>query len=447
MFKRLLDQVMPQALHAGRLPKHLVPILIVAYSCLVPREFTIELNGAALFPYRLALILMLPFAIAQLAKSPVRPSLIDACAGFASLWFITSLVVSTSYEAGLISGTSYAIDYGLAYLLGRASIRTAEDLRLLFRYFLPGIVAVVVLLAAESLSHRMLLRPNLADLLGKPEPYIYFRMRFGLLRAMGPFPHPILGGLFLALVLPFAWYLAHNLRVRMIGCAAALGSIFTVSSTAMMGVALAAAFVAIDVVQRRIKLPLWPLAAAYLGLMVLVISVVSESGVISFLIRNLTFDTGSGYYRLWIWEYAGAEAMANPLFGIGLRDWVRPIGMNSDSVDSYWLIMAMVHGFPALVSLALVMIGTMVAVLRTQKYRHAADADAAKAVIVFIGIAIFSGFTVHFWESIGSWMMLVIGGGVSLATQARYAPAPEWHVAQRGPQPVAIRALAAEQAA
>ena len=444
MFRRLLDQVMPQALHAGRLPTHLIPILIVAYSCLLPREFTIELSGAALFPYRLALILMLPFAIARLAKSPVRPSLIDACAGFASLWFIVSLVSSTSYEAGLIAGTSYAIDYGFAYLLGRASIRTAEDLRMVFRYFLPGIVALVVLLAAESLSHRMLLRPNLAELLGTPEPYIYFRIRFGLLRAMGPFPHPILGGLFLAMVLPLAWYLAHNLRVRLIGCAAALGSIFTVSSTAVIGVAIAAVFVVIDVVQRRIKLPIWPLAGLYIGLMVLLISVVSGGGLISFLIRNLTFDAGSGYYRLWIWEYAGAEALANPLFGIGMRDWARPDDMYSDSVDSYWLVMAMVHGFPQFISTALVMIGTFVAVLRTQRFRHAADADAAKAILVVIAIAALSGFTVHFWEAIGTWIVLVMGCGVSLATQARYAPVPQWHVAQRGPQQLSIRPVAAE---
>ena len=444
MLKRLLNPIMPQALHAGRLPMHLVPILIVAYACLLPREFTIELSGAALFPYRFALILMLPFAIARLAKSPVRPSLIDACAGFASLWFVVSLVSSTSYEAGLISGTSYAIDYGFAYLLGRASIRTPEDLRLMFRYFLPGIVALVVLLAAESLSHRMLLRPNLAELLGRPEPYIYFRIRYGLLRAMGPFPHPILGGLFLAMVLPFAWYLAHNFRVRMIGCAAALGSTFTVSSTAVMGIVIAVAFIGIDVVQRRIKMPIWPLAAIYIGLMLVLISVVSDSGLISFLIRHLTFDAGSGYYRLWIWEYAGAEALANPIFGIGLRDWARPDGMYSDSVDSYWLVMAMVHGFPQLIATALVMIGTFVAVLRTQRFRHAADADAVKAIVVFIAIAALSGFTVHLWESIGAWIVLIIGCGVSLATQARYAPVPEWHVAQRGPQYPLMRPLAAE---
>jgi len=425
VLKRLLNPIMPQALHAGRLPMHLVPILIVAYACLLPREFTIELSGAALFPYRFALILMLPFAIARLAKSPVRPSLIDACAGFASLWFVVSLVSSTSYEAGLISGTSYAIDYGLAYLLGRASVRSAEDMRQLFRYFLPGILALVVLLAAESISHKMLLRPQLAALLGAPDPYIYFRIRYGLLRAMGPFPHPILGGVFLAGMLPMAWYLAHTVKIRLIGCAAALGAIFTVSSTAVFGLVAAVGLIAMDIIQRKLKIPVFPLAGIFIGLMLITISVVSENGLINFAIRHFTFDAGSGYYRMYIWEYGGAEAMQNPIFGIGAHDWARPEGMISDSVDAYWLFIAMTYGFPAVAALSLANIGTIVAIVRSQRFRHSADADAAKAVIVFIAVAIVSGFTVHLWESVISWIALIIGCGVSMASQARYIPGPQ----------------------
>ena len=444
MLARLLAPIMPQTLHSGRFPAHLIPILIFAYSCLLPRELTLEIQGAALFPYRLTLIVMLPFAIARLARYPVRPSLIDACVAFASIWFITSLIYTSSYETGLTSGTSYAIDYGLAYLLGRASIRSPEDLRQLFRYFLPGIIGLVMLLAAESLSHKMLLRPHLATLLGAPDPYIYYDIRFGLLRAMGPFPHPILGGVFLAGMLPMAWYLSHTVRIRLIGCAAALGAIFTVSSTAIIGLVVGSGLIAMDIIQRKLKLPLFPLAALYLGLMLVTISLGSENGLINFAIRNLSFETGSGYYRQWIWQYGGAEALANPLFGIGMRDWARPEFMSSETVDTYWLMITMLSGFPALAATSLAMLGAIIAILRTQRFRHPADADAAKAIVLFLIIAAVSAFTVHFWEAINSWIALIIGCGVSLATQARSAPAPFWHTPRPAMQSFDVQRAPAE---
>lgn len=444
MLERLFAKLMPAPLISGRLPMHLVPILVVSYACLLPREFTIMIEGAALFPYRFALILMLPFCIARLSSSPVRPSLVDACVGFAAVWFVVSLMVTTSYEAGMVSGVSYAIDYAGAYLLGRASIRTAEDLRLMLRYLLPGMALLVLVLAVESVSHRMLLRPLLADLLNTPDPYIYYRIRFGLLRAMGPFPHPILGGVFLAGLIPLAWYLSHTARTRIVGCLLGLGAIFTVSSTAVLGMVIAIGLITMDVVQRITRFPIFALGAIMLALMAIAVSVVSETGLISFIIRNFTFDTGSGYYRMIIWSYGGAEAMANPVFGIGMRDWARPEGMVSDSVDAYWLVETMVHGFPMLAALAMTTLGVLIAVFQTQKFRHPADRDAGKAMMIFITVVIFSGFTVHLWESINSWAALMLGCGMSLATQARVAPAPVWRTANPEKRAMAEQPLVAE---
>jgi len=405
---------------------HLVPILVVAYACLLPRELAITVLDAALFPYRLALILMAPFAIARLAQAPVRPSVIDFLVGFAAIWFVMSLLMTTSVEAGLVSGTANALDFGLAYLLGRASVRAPEDLRLTMWYLLPGILLLVLLLAAESLSHRILLRPMLANLLDLPDPYIFLQARFGLLRGMGPFPHPILGGVYLALFLPFAWYLSHNGWRRLVGCCAALGMIFTVSSTALIGVLIAGGFIVADIVQRLVRLPVVQIMMFVLGMLALAISIGSDSGLISFIIRNLTFDSSSGYYRQAIWEFGGAEALANPWFGIGQRDWARPQFMYSNSVDAYWLVLTMNHGFPALVAVLLAMIGTFVAVWRTQRFRHPADANVGKALMLFMVIVVVSGFTVHLWEAVYCWIIVIMGCGVSLAGQARQAPRPQW---------------------
>lgn len=444
MLARILDWAMPQPLHPGRPGLQHVPILLVAYACLLPRELSFEILGAALFPSRLMLIATLPFSIANLVRSPIRPSIIDACAGFAALWFIIALAMTTNVNIAFVSGGAAAIDYGLAYLLGRSSIRSAEDVRILLRYFMPGIGALFVVMAAESISHKMLMRPGIASLLNLPPPELFYRQRFGLLRATGPFPHPILGGVFLAGIVPLSWYLAHNHRWRILGCALGLGAIFSVSSTAMIGLAVGIGLIFLDITQNKSRLPLFPIIAAYLGLMLAMIAVLTEGNLVNFFIRNFTLESGSGYYRMLIWQFGGAEALANPWFGIGMRDWSRPEMMYNGTVDAYWLVNAMIYGFPSVVALGLVMIGAIAALLRAQRLLHAADTPVTKALICFIAIALLSGFTVHLWEAINSWIAILLGCAVSIGTQARFAPRPVWHVAQStSAMPLALQPVAA----
>lgn len=426
MLDWLNRHVIPPRTLAVRFPLRLVPMLVVAYACLLPREFQLTVMDAALPPYRLALLAFVPFAFGQLARWPVRPSFIDLCAVFAALWFPISLYMTTSLSAGLVSGGSYAIDLGLAYLLGRASVRSPQDVRSMFTWFIPGLLGVVAIMAAESVSHRMFFRPQLANLLNQPQPFYYHSVRFGLLRALGPFPHPILGGVFLASMLPLGWYLARNNWHRVLACGAALGAVFTVSATAAVGLLLGAVLVLAEIVQRLTRLPVFLVTGFYLAMGAAAISVGSQSGLVNFLIRRLTFEAGSGYYRLWIWEYGGAEAMANPWFGIGQRDWARPIGMSNDSVDAYWLVLAMFYGFPAVAGAAALMLGAIIGLIRSQRWRRPEDRGVALALIFFIIVVVFSGFTVHLWESLHSWIIMLCGASISLATQARhYYHAPQ----------------------
>jgi len=424
MFERIFAIIMPANLQAGRINSRHLPLLAAAYACLIPKELTFEVFEAALLPYRLALLVVLPFAIANIMRSPIRPSFLDLTVVIGSCWVPIALYLTTSLQAGLVSGGSFALDLGLAYLVGRSAIRTPQDFRTVFLFFTPGLLALLAVFAAESLSHRMILRPVLASLLGLPDPFYYHEVRYGLLRAMASFPHAILGGVFLAGMAPLAWYLSHNNKQRLLSGAVALGAIFTVSSTAIIGLLMGVALIVLDVIQRISRLPVFLIAGFYGLMMAVGIALLSEGGLISFLVRRLTFDSQTGFYRMWIWEYGGAEAVNNPWFGIGQRDWARPSSMVNDSIDSYWLLLAMFYGFPAMAAVLLTMLGAIYSLLKTQKYRHAADRDCARGIVYFLMIAVFAGVTVHLWENVHAWIMLVLGGAVSLATQARIAPAP-----------------------
>ena len=55
---------------------------------------------------------------------------------------------------------------------------------------------------------------------------------------------------------------------------------------------------------------------------------------LGWIFNHFTLDPSTGYFRLMIWDAAGADVMQSPIFGIGTTDdWFRPTWMSS-SVDS-----------------------------------------------------------------------------------------------------------------
>ena len=396
------------------IPRHLWVPIIVTYACILPREMTVNVAGAALFPYRACLFLFLPFAIGQL-KHVRKLSIIDFFAAFTTLWHIVALLTTESISTAFVRGGAQGGDFGLAYLIGRATLRNTTDLRTYFLAIIPGLAATAIVMAAESLSGRLILRPLVADLFGQPRPTtLYERARLGLFRASGPFPHPILGGVFLAAILPFAWYLPRNKLVKGIAVAAAVCCLFTVSSTAVLSLGLCMAIMGLRWLQNVSRLPVFATMFAYIFMAYVAVSIVSESGAVSVASRYLLLESGSSYYRQLIWEYAGAEALNHPIFGIGLRDWVRLKWM-IESIDSFWLSSAMRFGFPMAVAAFLTIAGAVVALVRQTSRAPREVRDTAFAIATSLSVIIFAGLTVHLWEGVAGWMLLITGAGVTLS--------------------------------
>lgn len=396
------------------IPKHVWVPVIVTYACLLPREMTVELAGAALFPYRAFLFLFMPFAIGQIKHVP-KLSFIDFVAAFTALWHVVALITTESIATAMVRGGAQGADFGMAYLIGRATLRSPTDLRTYFLAILPGLSATALIMAAESLSGRLILRPLVADLFGQPRPTsVYERVRLGLFRASGPFPHPILGGVFLAAMLPFAWYLPRSNTIRAIAVAAALCCLFTVSSTAIFALGLGFSIMGMRWLQHVTRLPVFATTIAYLAMAYLAVSVVSESGAVSVATRYLLLDSGSSYYRQLIWEYAGAEALNHPVFGIGLRDWER-LDWMIESIDSYWLTSAMRFGFPMAIGALITIGGAVVALVRHCSRAPEDVRDTAFTITTALSVIIFSGLTVHLWEGVAGWMLLITGSGVTLS--------------------------------
>jgi O-antigen ligase len=405
------------------IPSHVWVPIIVTYACLLPREMTVDLAGAALFPYRACLFIFLPYAIGQAITNVPRLSVIDFFAAITAIWHVVALLMTESISVAFIRGGAQAADFGFAYLIGRATLRTPSDLRIYFLAVLPGLTATALIMVAESLSGRLILRPLVAELFGRPRPTnTYERVRLGLFRASGPFPHPILGGVFLAAILPLAWYLPKSRLVKMIAVITAMCCLFTVSSTALLALALCGGIMGMRWVQKITRLPVFATTIAYIVMAYIAVSSVSQSGAISVASRYLLFESGSSYYRQLIWEYAGAEALNHPIFGIGLRDWDR-LDWMIDSIDSFWLSSAMRFGFPMAVGAFLTIAGTVVLLVARCSRGPLSVRDTAFAIGTSLGVIIFSGFTVHLWEGVAGWMLLITGASVTLSQwQAMIAP-------------------------
>ena len=410
----------------SRLPlpeTRLLPIIVVAYACLLPREFSLEVSGAALFPYRLALLAMAPLCVASILHRRIRPSLVDVFALFTALWFFIALLNVEGLQLALTRGVALTLDFGLAYFVGRTAIRTSEDVRTVFAWLLPGLLLVAAVMLVESVLQTTLLRPAVASITDAATSFEEPEIRLGLARALGPFPHPILAGVFMASTLPLAFLATRDFRLRILACLAALSGFFSLSAAALISLLLGGLLLAIYAVQRRLKLPLFALAGIYALLLVVFIEIGSQNGAASFLLRYLTINPASGSYRLLIWEFGWADAMRHPWFGIGNGDWVRPSWMPNPSVDSLWLVLPLYYGVPALIGTVLTLAGSFLSLIRTQRLRRNSAHRVGAALAMMLGILGFAGITVHLWESLLAWVLLVCGMGVGLASEIRGAAA------------------------
>ena len=395
---------------------HLWPLLIFAVSALLPRELAVSIGGAVLFPYRLVLLGLTPVIIFRLLRAPPRPHAFDILALTITFWLTAALINSEPFAIAIEAGVALSLDFVLAYLLGRVTIKCSDDFRTLFRSLFPVLVAVALIQMIESLSHQQILRPFLAELTDQQPPVIHDEARFGLYRAAGPFQHPILGGVFMAAMLPMAWFMAPSHAVRVMGVLVAASMIFTVSASAILTFVVCASLILIVYLQRWTGWPVWVMALLGAGVVIMLILLLSEGGPLIFAARRLSISVQTGYWRVFIWEFAGAEALRNPLFGIGFRDWARPPWMLSSSIDAHFLLWSVRFGLVAGVGLLLLLLGSCIRLVVNSRLQTEQARQVSIATAISLAGFIAAGFSVAFWEGIAAWMTLLCGIAITLGS-------------------------------
>ncbi len=303
------------------------------------------------------------------------------------------------------------VDMFGAYLVGRALIRTPEDYRYFWRIFAYAMLFMFPIAFVELLTNRFILHDLLRPFFDVfANATIHYPPRWGFDRVQGNLEHPILFGVFWSLGFAPMLSVFRSFSARVF---------FGAICLAMVGMSLSSGAYLVAIFQSGLLLWGWMTRGSWKTLLVLfailyvVVEIISNRPALVAISTRLAFSSGTAYWRVLIWEFGTKNVLENPIFGLGLRDWVRPSWLGA-SVDNNWLLVAMRGGIPAIL-LLLSAFGAMIKTLvsardlspRVQRYRR-------NFIIMFLSMFLALG-TVAVWSGTQSFLFFLLAMGVNLA--------------------------------
>lgn len=401
------------------------PIVIMLYAILLPREFRIEIANLVFFADRVVALAMLPFLLRAIFGGALRLRVPDMIILLAAGWMVLSMMQNYGFAAGLERGGALALDATVGYFLARVCIRNVTDLQRVMILVSPGLLAAGLSMAVESLTARRIIQPIAEAIFGRLPIYlsgeavgfaeVRNEFRLGLMRAAGPFPHSILGGLFLASMLSMYFWTGIRGWPRIMGVVAAGCGFFSLSSAAILGLVLSGAFIAYDWAQNRFREISWSMLGIAGLVAALVLQVLANGGIVYVIVRYLTLNPATGYFRQLIWDYGLNSVWANPIFGIGFDGYERPVWMLTESVDAHWLLLAIRFGLPGAILMFILAAWSIYAVSRASTLVVGLDRRTLRALAISMGVLLLMAFTVALNGGIHAWFLIAIGSGISIA--------------------------------
>ena len=381
-------------------------LVVFFIALLLPISF--DLAGIRLSPLRLfvlcALVPLLLLYVQGRAGRKVAADWLFLCF---SAWIVLSMVVN--HGAGRFPlAIAFASETAACYLLGRMLVRGPKSYARIFS--VVAIVLCVLLGPAlfELFTGRLIISDMFAPVFDVIQRGVSAdKGRLGLNRVYTVFGHPILFGIFCAtMVSNFALVLNSGKALRWVAVLLAIFMTFmSLSSAPLLAIVAQLGLLAWWKLTRGAW---WTLAALVLGAYVFV-DVVASRSPLSILFSYATFDPHSGWIRIAIFDYGSQAAMSSPIFGIGLKPWAKPDWV-PNSVDNFWLVVAMRYG---LVGLALFVLGLAMhfaAICRA----HITDPRAARfriAYLTALAALALTLATVHVWDSAYAFVVFLIGAG------------------------------------
>lgn len=384
------------------------PVLLVLFVLsLVPPSYFF-LGELRLSPTRVLLLaVFVPLLIRLLMGAAGRFRVTDTLLMLFMVWMVVTLLYHHGIERFPYAMISVVELFG-GYLVGRVLVRNATDFALLFRCIFWVLVALSPVVLVELLTDR-----NLLQELSRSVMPTYVKAessygRIGLYRVMAGFEHPILYGLFCAAVFGPVLAVFGRRGLGRIALVMFLGfmTFASLSSAPLLALAIQLGLMAWAWVTGG----RWWLLVALAAIAYVTVDLLSNRTPVTILINYITFDPGTAWTRILIWDYGSAEMWRNPVLGIGMNDWARPEWLTS-SVDNFWLVVGMRHGVVGVLLVMGALGSSLWAILRVRGL-DGQPADLRRNYVLAL-IATFTALcTVHVWGNSSSLIMLLIGAGV-----------------------------------
>lgn len=401
------DRIRQRRARAAR-RKTLLPAYLFILSILIP--VGINIGPVYLLPYRIwLLVAFVPLLMKLLSGSSGKVLAIDILLFLSALWVAPAMLLNHPLGEAVEPIGAYMLEFFGAYLVGRVSIRNAEDFQRLVKFLYVVLLILLPFAVMEAVTHKALI----LDLIPRSHEVVDAGVRLGLRRVQAVFSHPIHYGVFVAGLLGLVWYvLAPKAEIgRKLRGAVFVGvsTFLSLSTGALISYLVQFGAIVWDWLTRGRK-GRWRLLGILAAASYVIVDLISNRTPFHVLVTYATFNTGSAYNRILIWEHGTNNVVQNPIFGLGLQDWERPIWM-VESVDNFWLLIAMRYGLPSLIFFALALFILIRRVSLVPLSDPLKQACRAGYLVTISGIIV-AGGTVHYWKIILAFVMFIIGSGV-----------------------------------
>lgn len=404
------------AVAAGKTASSNALILIFLIGLIVPISFSF--GPVRISVYRFVILLVfLPAVLAWISGRLGGVKTPDVFLLVAALWSMMALVITTPNIGNAIEPAgAFFVEFFGAYIFARYVVRDKRGFRFLVKALFVTIVFLLPFAIMETQTDHSILIA-LFSKIGPTIAQVSAGARLGLHRAQVVFDHPILFGTFVSSALGMVLFAYKERTSRLSQGAKAFivlaASICSVSTGAI--VTIVAQFIAMGwrwatSKVKAIKRP-WRLFFILFILAYITIDLLSNRTPFHVFVSYLTLNSFSAYTRIQIFQFASQDVWNNPVFGIGLRDWTRPIWMHSSSMDNFWLFIAVRYGFIAF----LLMCAGFYTAIRRIALAPIHDPDIRNirtGFLISLAGMIIAATTVHYWNAIFSYFMFLLGAGI-----------------------------------
>ncbi len=340
-------------------------------------------------------------------------------------WKLCSVSVAAEPLHALFSAVRDTV-FSLLLMLMTASIyaRPAQLYRAIVVLLLAALV-VVLLAVPEVIMEKNIIAQVVPVTSEYTESAISSKIRDDVYRAQATFAHPLSLAQFLVMILPLSLVLImmhrswKNVLLGTVTTILCAWGIFVTGSRSPLAIMafLLAAFLIMRLLSSSFRDRMDYLRAASSLLLLLIAVVIGGDWLLSLIAGSSESEAMSSYYRLRQLELGIPLIGQHPLLGYGPGQAAATIGMVAQTVDNYFLTLALESGMPELLAFVLLILLLLIHLWTAAMHSHDRSARLLLMALFYSTLGYFSFLTIISLKQVMPLVFIMCGMGLSVKLQ------------------------------